>query len=127
MKKRLIVTAAALAVLCWAGAASAADMNGSFCRNVGGAVGDIITLTPKGAVSIVELKEGWDKPVYSAGVGSAVGNTFTATLKSKNVADHRPCRDEGIGQQPVVRFLQPGRDVPLERRLQPLLPLTDVF
>ncbi len=83
MKKRLIVTAAALAVLCWAGAASAADMSGSFCRNVGGAVGDIITLTPKGAVSIVELKEGWDKPVYSAGVGSAVGNTFTATLKSK--------------------------------------------
>jgi hypothetical protein len=83
VKKRLIVVTAALAVLCWAGAATAADMSGSFCRNVNGAVGDIITLTPKGAVSIAELKEGWDKPVYSAGVGSAAGNTFAATLKSK--------------------------------------------
>ena len=83
MKKRFIVMAAALAVLCWAGAAPAADMSGSWCRNVGGTVGDIITLTPKGAVSTVELKEGWNKPVYSAGVGSAAGNIFTATLKSK--------------------------------------------
>jgi len=83
VKKRLIVMAAALAVLCSAGAAPAADMSGSFCRNVGGTVGDIITLTPKGPVGTVELKEGWDKPVYSSGVGSAAGNTFTATLKSK--------------------------------------------
>jgi hypothetical protein len=78
--------------------AAADGMEGNWCRDVNNAVGDIINITRSGDIFKVNLREGWNLPIYSEGVGSLQGNHLTATLRSKanpNTIIHAPMTYSG--------------------------------
>lgn len=79
MKMAIVV----VAILTSALSAAADGIEGYWCRNVDGAVGDVISITGSGELFKVNLREGWNRPIYSEGVGNMNCNNFTATLRSK--------------------------------------------
>ena len=85
MKRNVVmILAVTIIVIAASSLAAAADgIEGYWCRNVNNVVGDIISITSSGDVSKVNLREGWDRPIYSEGIGSLNGNYFTVTLRSK--------------------------------------------
>ena len=83
--KYFIAVLLALAFISAAGAGpsgAAGEIAGNWCRNDNGVLVDIISVAPAGEVYKVTLREGWDRPVYSEGVGSQAGGRFIATAKS---------------------------------------------
>jgi hypothetical protein len=97
MKKIRMAIICALVICTWEASSYAADINGNWCRNVNGALADVITIAGQGAMNSVELREGWTQPVYSAGVGTVFGNAIVATLKSKtsSVVVHAVMKQSG--------------------------------
>lgn len=59
----------------------AADPSGNWCRSEGGNLVDVITVTSSGGVYKVNLREGWNKPVYAEGGGSFAGSSLVATVR----------------------------------------------
>lgn len=60
----------------------ASEPTGNWCRSEGGNIVDVINIAKQGEIFKVNLREGWDKPIYSEGVGTFASNRLTATLKS---------------------------------------------
>lgn len=70
-------------VLCLESSALAGEVSGSWCRSEGGKLADVVSVADGAEAARVELREGWDKPVYAEGVGTLSGSRLTATLKKK--------------------------------------------
>lgn len=69
---------------CLESSALAGEVSGSWCRSEGGKLVDVVTVAEGAEVAKVELREGWDKPLYAEGVGTLAGSRLTATLKKKS-------------------------------------------
>jgi hypothetical protein len=71
----------ALAILL---AASAQGAPGQWTRSQGGAVIDVLDLTPKGDGYWIELREGFGKPVYASGFCTAAGGKTICGVRNAN-------------------------------------------
>jgi hypothetical protein len=71
----------ALAILI---AASAQGAPGQWTRSQGGVVVDVLDLTPKGDGYLIELREGFGKPVYTSGFCTAAGGKTICGVRNAN-------------------------------------------
>jgi hypothetical protein len=82
MKRNIVMVAVmAIIVIITSVLPAVADgIEGYWCRNVNNNVADVISITRSGDVFKVNLREGWNQPIYAEGIGSLNGNRFTVTL-----------------------------------------------